>query len=483
MNVFWRKRLCWLLLSTSPLIGHAELPDLGDPSSLTLTPQQEHRLGETIMNQIRHSLEFSSDLWVQNYIQTLGNKLTSNQLHNQFPYTFFVIQDPQINAFALPGGFIGVNTGLILSVSDENELASVLAHESAHVSQHHIARMYDHMHRVQLSTVAGALAAIVIATQNPNAGSGAMAAALAGQQQAMLNFSRDNEREADRVGIQLLAQSGFDPNAMPQFFERLWQSTQYYGQNIPEFLQTHPLTESRIADSRARASQFIFKKKAPNSNFAFIQARIRATGFQSHQEAVSYFEKELSEQKTPLKKDSLLYGLSVAQLNFGYPQQALKAISLLKLQYPQELLIQVSEAEALYTDGKAKEAVAILDKLLKQYPSHQALTLEYNGLLLAQKKSQDVIGNLRRYHLDYGETSDTMRLLSEAYANAGQPAWMHFTQANYLLMTGDYRGALKQLEQAKRDTPPPSKLALQIDARTDEVKSVIEQVEGKPFKE
>ncbi len=474
--------ICYLSISI-PLLHANTLPELGDPSSAVLTPQQERRLGESIMFQIRHSLTFSPDPWVQAYIQSLGNRLTTHNQDSQFPYLFFVVQDPSINAFALPGGFIGINTGLILIAQDEHELASVMAHESAHVSQHHIARLYAHMSQIQLSTVAGAIASVILATQDINAGSGALAATMAGQQQALLNFTRDNEKEADRIGIQLLHDANFNPYAMPRFFEKLWQYTQYYGQEIPEYLQTHPLTTSRIADSRARAEQWPSHSYPPDLGFLLIQTKIRAGNFKSPQEARVYFQKLLEKHPAGLQRIAAEYGLGVAMLSLGDPKLALKSLSPLHKQIPQQLLITASYAEALYEAGEAQQSFAILKAAQAEHPSELALMLQYNAALIAEHDAKTAVKNIRAYQLRYGQTPETLNLLSKAYAAIPDNTQMHLAQANYLVSIGDYRAALKQLSQAKHKIAKNSKLALQVDAKIDEIRYIIEQVEGRPLKD
>lgn len=467
------KYFCLWLLFCCPflLFGADTLPDLGDPSSQTLTPQEERRLGETIMFQIRHRLNLSQDQWLQLFVKNLGDRLSSAQPGNTFPYTFFVVNDKSINAFALPGGFIGVNTGLLLAVSDEHELASVLAHEMAHVSQHHIARLYEHAQQVQLSTLAGMVAAIILATQNPNLGSGAIAATMAGQQQAFLNFSRDHEREADRIGIQTLAQANFNPQAMPHFFEKLWKSTQYYGQQVPEFLRTHPLTEARIADSRARANQYPIHTVTNDLTFVFLQARVRANSFNTPQEAKSYF--------TPRQKDAAAaYGLAISAVNQGDGATATALLKPLIRDYPHILLIQSTYFDGLFLNGRTTEALNLLQKTVQQFPAHLALVVQYNLALLDQQKPTEVIQNSHLYELYYGPTPEIQQLLSKAYALLSQPANMHFAQAHFLLLMGDYRGSLLQLKQAKKLTSAPSPLLLQIEARIIEIEQTLEQIEG-----
>jgi len=170
------------------------------------------------------------------------------------------VLENDINAFAGPGGYIGVNSGLILMTEAESELASVIAHEIGHVTQRHLFRAAEAAGRLSIPTMAATLAAILLGTQSPAMGQAAIMAIQAGSVQFQINFTRENEEEADRVGMQTLANSQFDPRSMPTFFERLQQSTRYYGQNIPEFLRTHPVTASRISDTRGRAETYPYKQ-------------------------------------------------------------------------------------------------------------------------------------------------------------------------------------------------------------------------------
>ncbi len=481
----WIAFALFLLLRWQNGVAADALPDLGDPSALTLSPTQERQLGQSIMDQIRQSLEFNTDPFIASYIQTLGTPLAARAPDSRFPYTYFVINNKQINAFALPGGFIGINTGLLLEARDQDEVASVLAHETAHVSQHHIARMYERLQRVQMSTLAGALASLILATQHPNAGSGALAATLANQQQALINFTRENEQEADRLGIQLLAQAQFDPQAMPRFFEKLWQMTQYYDNNhIPEYLRTHPLTQARIADSQARAKDYPARPHGLTLTFALIQARIRAASFSTPQLAIQFFTQKQQQPLSELQQSALLYGLSLAELQLNNPRKAYPRLRLLAQRYPTELLIQSTCLQSLYQLGRTDEALRQLAKLRGNHPDNKALLLQYNGWLLTQNQPQTVVQTLRHYQLSYGASPETLQQLSQAYAALGDNTLMHFSQADYLLSIGDYRGALHHLEQAQHSAPPKdAPIAFKITARISEVQETIKNLEGTPLEQ
>src|SRR5690242_6684154 len=248
------KKAAWfvvLLLANS--IGCAdELPELGDVSRTTITLQQERTLGESIMRQIRSSPQYLDDPEITDYLNSLGYRLVANAPNVEQQFEFFILQDPTVNAFALPGGFIGVHTGLITTARSESELAAVLAHEIGHVTQRHIARLFTQQKQAGIASLAAMALAILAARSSPDLAQAAVAGAQYASLQTALNFTRDNEREADRVGLQILEKSGFDARAMPAFLELLQRSYRLQETNAPSYARTHPLTYERIADVENR---------------------------------------------------------------------------------------------------------------------------------------------------------------------------------------------------------------------------------------
>src|SRR5512139_1126764 len=258
----------------------AELPDIGDASAVTLSPEQEARIGKQVMHKLYRANLINEDVALNQYIQNLGYRLSANSGADRQPFTFFIVNDPAINAFAMPGGYIGVNAGLIVASESENELASVLAHEISHVTQHHLARSYEKASKMSLPMTAAVIAAILLGSHDPQAGQAALMASIAGSAQMQLDFTRANEHEADRVGIQLLAQAGFDPRGMSSFFQRLQKETRYYGSGLPEFLSTHPVTSNRIAEAEDRAAQYPPVTLRNSDNYHTVKAQLRI--FLSH---------------------------------------------------------------------------------------------------------------------------------------------------------------------------------------------------------
>jgi predicted Zn-dependent protease len=233
--------LALMTLAMPAAIGQG-LPDLGDVSQSDFSPVQERRMGDSIMREIRSDRSYSDDAEAVDYLNTLGYRLVSASPDTRQDFDFFLILDPQVNAFALPGGFIGVNSGLILAAQSESELAGVMSHEIAHVTQRHIARMLSAQKQAQLISLAGLALAILAARANSDLAQAALVGSQANYIQTALNFTRDNEREADRVGFQILERAGFDPHGIPLFFERLQRSTRFHEGGAPSYLRTHPLT-------------------------------------------------------------------------------------------------------------------------------------------------------------------------------------------------------------------------------------------------
>jgi len=255
----------WLLLAAALLAprAFAQLPDLGGAGEAVLSPQMERRLGESVVRDIRfREPTYLDDPEVAEYLGALGAQLTGASTSGaRYDFEFFVLRDPTVNAFALPGGFVGVHTGLISTADTESELASVLAHEIAHVTQRHISRMFGQQEKMQIPAMAALAAAVLLGRHRPDLGAGAAAAAQAGAVQAALGYSRDFEREADRVGLQTLEAAGFDTRAMPAFFEKMQKSTRVSDDaSVPGYLRTHPVTTERIADAQNKSAALPYRQ-------------------------------------------------------------------------------------------------------------------------------------------------------------------------------------------------------------------------------
>lgn len=472
------KKLCAVLLILSQVsaslraaeegIKPIELPDIGDPTGTLMTPQEEAALGESFYRSLHGQAEVNQDPEVVDYIQSLGDKLTANSDNPIQRFTFFVVDEPVINAFAGPGGYVGVNSGLILLSDEESELASVMAHEIAHVTQRHLYQTFQAARRLSLPVLLATVGAIVLAgaaggrrgcasincsdrasqgQQNP--GLGAAAAISAAANQYLINFTRDNEAEADRVGMQILSKSSFDPRAMPSFFERMQQSTRFAGNRVPEFLLTHPVTVSRISDTRGRAEQFPYRQYPDSLAYQIIKAKLRVETAPSPKAALNYFQ-IVGNQGTKVQQDINSYGLSLALIKNSQAEEAKPNLKRLVAAYPDQpqFLNALASAE---TETKNYAKVLTLYEIAQQrFPGNRALTLGYVRALLVTGKAREAQKLLHDYGRFQKPTPEVYELMAEAYSQVGSDAESHRFVAEAYYASGETRAAILQLRLAKQ---------------------------------
>lgn len=303
------------------LVAADGLPDLGDVSDASISEQQERTIGRRIMREIRADRSYISDPMLEDYILALGNRLVAASPgatnDNRRDFEFFLLNDEAINAFALLGGFVGTHSSLVLATQTESELAGVLGHEIAHVLQRHATRGAEAQRKMAPLQILGLLAAVAAARSSSSASGQATEAALATtaalQYQNQLDYSREFEREADRLGIQIMTRAGFDANGMVGFFERLYRATRHVDGKTPGYLRTHPLTTERIADMQNRVDQMTVDKRAPlpdGQDYRFAQAALRVLTMGA-KDAAPYFRTEIA-SRTVLRNRSDTYGLALA---------------------------------------------------------------------------------------------------------------------------------------------------------------------------
>ena len=425
-----------------------DLPDLGDVSQSALSPVQERKLGEGIMVQIRADSVYLNDPEVADYLNVLGYRLVANSPDPAGPFEFFAIADNSINAFALPGGFIGVHTGLILVAQNESELASVLSHEIAHVTQRHIARLIAAQQRTGLASMAALAVAILAARSNSQISAAAIAAAQAGSIQSQLNFTREHEREADRIGLQILEKAGFDVHAMPAFFERLQKATRIYENGAPSYLRTHPLTFERIADIQSRIEDVPFRQIPDSLEFQLVRARISAREG-NPREAVANFDRLLEEHKFTTEA-ATRYGLVVALLRVGDRIRARKEMALLMGLKAKSPMIDALAAQTLISGGEVEKGLSIYRDSLRTNPSRKALIYGYADALIATNRVADAIQFLTG-RVD-GRTGDPQlyEFEARAYAVMGKRLLQHRALAEVYALRGNLPGAIEQLQIAQK---------------------------------
>jgi predicted Zn-dependent protease len=444
---------CILSIGTlAPQAGLAEnaiiLPEIGDSSGSLLTPIQEQELGAAFFRSLYgSSIRINQDIEIDDFIESLGERLAVNSDNPLQPFHFFVVIDPVINAFAGPGGYIGVNSGLILTTESESELASVIAHEIGHVTQRHLYRAFEAARRLTLPSAAALLAAILIGTQSPQLGQAAIVAAQAGSAQYQIDFTRDNEQEADRVGMQNLARSNFDPRAMPTFFERLDRASRYYGEGPPEFLRTHPVTASRVSDTRGRAEKFPYRQFPDSTTYLLMKAKLHVLTSIKPSQAIQYFENRL-ERGTDTQKAVARYGYALALAAGGQTSGARSVLQALMQQNPEQSAFMNALARLESESGNHATALKLYVRAIEQFPDNRALTLDYGSALLRAEKYEQARQMFSDYLRSHKPTPEIYGLLSHVYGNLGQNAQSHRFLAESYYLSGQTEPAIKHARLA-----------------------------------
>lgn len=420
------------------------LPDLGEASQSVFSPQTERRIGEAIMHDVHRDSSLVNDAELTDYLNNLGYRLVAASAENRQDFEFFVLRDNTLNAFALPGGFIGVHTGLILAAQSESELAAVLGHEIAHVTQRHLARIIAKQQQSALTSLAALAVAILAARSNPQVANAAVATAQASSIQTQLDFTREHEREADRIGLQTLSQAGFDPRGAASFFERLQKFNRLYENNAPEYLRTHPITSERIADIQNRLENQPYRQVADSLEFQLVRARLRAEEG-TPQQAVAWFEDALREKKFASEAASR-YGLAASLLRAKDYTRAEQELALLRKSAAPNPFIENLAAQIMAAAGQHGAALAQYRAALKSFPNHRALVHGYAEALLQNRQSDEALrlvsDRLRRFPND----DRLHELQAQAYAMQGKMLQSHQAQAEAYAHQGNLVAAIEQLQ-------------------------------------
>ncbi len=426
------------------------LPDLGDESQAMLSPVQERKLGESVVRQIRASGGYMNDPEVNDYLQELGHRLVAAMPEGGQEFEFFAVPDPAINAFALPGGYVGVNTGLILLAQSESELASVLAHEISHVTQHHMTRMLAGQQRSLLMSLAALAVAIAAARSSPQAASAAVTGAQALGIQNQLNFTREHEYEADRVGFQRLDAAGFDVTAPATFMARLQRASRFADGNTPSYLRTHPITYERIAEAQSRAQGKPYRQIPDSLDFQLVRALLRSYNG-SAQEAVAVFENALKERKFN-NEIAARYGLVASLLRATDYKRAKSEMAALEKMAPPHPMIDAMAGHVFLDAGDVNLAIDRFGSALTRYPNKMQLVYDYPEALLAAKRPKDAVVFLERELVRFPDDGRLHQTAAKAYAELGSQMQQHRHQAEFYAWQGDLRGAVTQLELASKAT-------------------------------
>jgi predicted Zn-dependent protease len=446
--------------------AEVNLPDIGSPADATLSKNTEAQIGRSIMRQIRASGQLVEDPQITEYINDIGHRISAHVNNGNHDFTFFVIDDPNINAFALPGGYVGVHTGLLEATRSEDELAGVLAHEIAHVTQRHIARAIHANSRQSILNTAimlGAVLAGVAGGASSDAVSAGIAVGQGAAAQQQINFTRNNEYEADRVGIAALAESGFDPRGMGSFFEVISRSGGAPEYRVPEFLQTHPVTSARIAEARGRARDYPPVHTSDTVNYGIARSRLIVQRMETPEQAVAYFERESYENQSVAER----YGRAVAYMRAGRHLEANRIFEELVDNDQEVIAYHIGLAQSELALERTRDAVASFERAKELFPRNVPLIVHYADALLqlgdaklAHKILLDLLNNVP-------PTPEQVRLIARAASEAGDTAESHYYMSEYHIMIGDLLGGVDFLRQALRVPDLQEIQRIRFEARID----------------
>jgi predicted Zn-dependent protease len=440
--------LLLLAWSAGPALAEPndQLPDFGSPADATLSKSREAQLGRGVMLQLRDAGVVVEDPQLAEYIGSLGSQLSSHANDGDFRFNFFFVKDDRINAFALPGGFVGVNSGLLLATDNENELAGVLAHEISHVTQRHIARaMYDNQ-RTSIVSMAAMLAAILLGAATDVSGdatAGVVTGAQAMMAQRQINFTRANEHEADRVGMEVLSSAGFDPNGMSSFFEKLGKRYGAQQQYVPELLQTHPVTSDRIAEARDRARQLPQTTHADSVAYGLAKARLQVLTAPTPEAAYALF-KDKAGSKVPADR----YGLALSSMRMSLNDNAELLFRDLVAENPNVIAYRIGQAEALMAGGATEAALVYYKDAIRLFPRNRPLTISYAEALITAGQAAAAHELLLDLLNNVAATPEQLRLIARAANAEGDVGNAYFYMSYYYTSIGNLMLAISQVRLA-----------------------------------
>lgn len=468
--------------TAAPDVSAADLPDLGESSESALSHQAEVRLGSQAMQQLRAGGGYLNDPEVNAYLNHIGHRLTAADPAITGRFEFFAVPAAEINAFALPGGYVGVNSGLILAADNESQLASVLAHEICHVTQHHTARQMAGQTSSSLATLATVAAAVLAARAGGGqAASGVMATAVAAQAQSQINFTREHEQEADRLGFKLLVEAGFDPQAMAAFFTRLQQFTRASDSNTPGYLRSHPLTHQRIAEAQDRALSAPYRQVLSSPEFPLVQALLKSYAG-TPEESVARLQDDL-ERSTASKRNAARYGYAAALLRAkSYPlaRQQIETLDRDGFAHP---MVEAMAGQILQQSGEYAAALQRYERALKRYPAYQQLVYDYPRTLILAKRHAAAAAYAEQELALRRSDADLHQIAAEAHAALGQRMKSHYHQGEYYAAAGNVARATEQLELALRSGDGKFQDLSVAEMRLRELRAQTREAEGKEKRE
>lgn len=458
------------ILACPSFAADLPLPDLGGAGSGVITPAQEYELGQKWLRIYRAQVPTTSDPFILSYTEKLIHGISRYSDLTDSRLSILVVENPSLNAFAVPGGVVGIHTGLYTYAENEQQFSSVIAHELAHLSQRHYARKVEEQQQNTMITLAALLASVIVAaTTDGDAGIAAISATQAAAIDAQLRFSRGMEQEADRIGMETLVRAGMDPYAMPAMFEQILKSTRY-SRRPPEFLLTHPVTESRISDSRNRAQQYPKKFYEKSTEFELIKVRVSLSNSINYGEEIRRFESEMRGNR--YSKVAAQYGLVLSLTQAGKTERALPLIDELVLAEPENIYFTVARANIFAEQGEFNTAIKSLNDKLKTHPNHHALNVRLAEILM-KAGHYKACADLLNKHVERRPNDDYVwYLLAEVQGLTGNILEVHLARAEYFALNGIFSKSEIQLRHALKRAKDDEHLKARIEERLKEVRQL-----------
>ncbi len=476
-----KKSLVFTFLTLTLINGPVSannLPDLGRSSAVVFSEIQEQQLGQAFIREIRRTRQIIDDPLINDYVQGIGNRLVAQSTAKKKRFNFFLVRDNTINAFAGPAGYIGINSGLILVTKNESELAGVMAHEIAHITQHHLARRIENAQQQKYTDIAKILAAVAVgAVTSGQVAAAGLAAAQGSSIQQSLDYSRSHEQEADRIGMNILYATNFDPSGMAGFFASMQKLSFNYSDKTPEFFRTHPLTQSRIADAKNRAEQYSPRSYSNSLNYYLMRERLRvittpagyqAVALMNHQVKVTHGNENIAAQ----------YGYALALLKNHQAQLAQQQIQSLVQRYPQQIVFSMGLADTEMANQQSSAAVALLKQLNQQKPNYYPVQMEYATSLLQTGNFAAAKQIIKRLIKSRPSDPTIYEMLAQANGRNGNLADAYQARAKYYALNGNLEKALLQLEQARKLPRLNETTTLVLDAKITDLRKQIAKLKS-----
>ena len=435
------------------------LPELGDPASSIVTPEQEKKLGQEFLKQIRASIPTASDPLLKYFIQVnLYQLATSSELSSVELYPVLIASE-ELNAFAAPGGIVGVNLGLLRHAKDIHEYSAVIAHELAHLSQRHYARGQEARQGIALPSLVSLIGSVaIIASGNQDLGAATLLGSQALSQQSLLKYSRSHEAEADRIGFNTLVRAGIDPYGMERLFKHMGQM--YMGRGEPPpWLLTHPLTQDRIGDARRQADTIERKIYERSPDYQWMRARAMLWFAKTPDEAM---ERAKQIQSSELAKT---YAMALALIQDQQWDQGVELLEGLREAHPRNILLSASYGEALVTAKRTEEAASFLKRALEFNPGNQPLGMVYAEGLRKTKDFDTAVRVLREQCRNRPYDIDAWYALAETAGLAGDVPLVHQARAEFYVLRGNNEKAIEHLRLASDLVDPESRRGVIINQR------------------